>query len=78
MGISDRFWRRAEFAPQFGAVGRGRGALMRGGIAVAAVGALAAAALAGGGPASAAGKPGLPSGRVTPDVAATPPPSAGY
>jgi hypothetical protein len=84
MGISDRFWRRAQSAPQsarrFGAIGfgRGRGALIRGGIAVATVGALAAAALAGGGPASAAGKPGLPAGRVTPDVAATPPPAGGY
>jgi hypothetical protein len=78
MGISDRFWRRAEFAPRFGAVGFGRGALIRVGIAVAAVGALAAAALAGGGPASAAGKPGLAIGRVTPEVAATPPPAGGY
>jgi hypothetical protein len=45
---------------------------------VATVGALAAAALAGGGPASAAGKPGLATGRVTPGAAALPPPSDGY
>ena len=80
MGISDRFWRRAQSAPRFGAVGvvRGQGALIRVGVAVAAVGALAAAALAGGGPASAAGKPGLPAVRVTPGAAAVPPPAGGY
>jgi hypothetical protein len=78
MGISDRFWRRADSAPRAGAVGFDRGALISVGIAVAVVGALAAASLAGGGPASAAGKPGLAAGRVTPQVAATPPPSDGY
>jgi hypothetical protein len=79
MGISDRFWRRAGSSPRAGAVGRGRPRrLIGGGIAVATVGALAAAALAGGGPASAAGKPGLPAGRVTPKAAALPPPADGY
>ena len=56
----------------------GRGALLGGVVAVAAVGALAAAALAGGGPALAAGKPSLSAGRAAPAVAATPPPSGGY
>jgi hypothetical protein len=79
MGISDRFWRRPDSAPRAGAVGFGRGTLISVGVAVAAVGALAAAALAGGGSALAAGKPDLPAvGRVTPEVAATPPPAAGY
>ena len=79
MGISNRFWPRAGSSPRAGAVGRGRPRrLIGGGIAVATVGALAAAALAGGGPASAAGKPGLPAGRVTPGAAALPPPADGY
>jgi hypothetical protein len=69
MGISDRVRSR---------IGRRRGALTSGAIAVAAVAVLAAAALAGGGPASAAGKPGLPAGRVTPGAAAIPPPAGGY
>jgi hypothetical protein len=69
MGVSDRFRRRADSAPRAGAVGLGRRTLISAAIAVAAVGALTAAALAGGGPASAAGKPGLPAGRVTPEVA---------
>jgi hypothetical protein len=68
MGISDRVRPR---------IGRRRGALI-GGMAVATVGALAAAALAGGGAALAAGKPGLPTGRVTPGAAALPPPADGY
>jgi hypothetical protein len=78
MGISDRFGRRADSAPRADTVGRGRGALIGGGVAVAVVGALAAAALTGGGSALAAGKPDLAAGRVTPAVAATPPPADGY
>jgi hypothetical protein len=69
MGISDRLWRRASFD---------RSTRIRVGIALTAVGALAAAALAGGGSASAAGKPDLAAGRVTPDVAAAPLSVDGY
>ena len=68
MGISNRFQRRGDSAPRAGAVGPGRRTLISAAIALAAVGALTAAALAGGGPARAAGKPGLPTGQVTPEV----------
>ena len=80
MGISDRFGRRTVSGARAGAAGvdRGRGTLIRAGVAVAAVGALAAAALAGGGPALAAGKPGLPAVRVTPGAAAVTAPAGGY
>jgi hypothetical protein len=69
MGISNRFQRRGDSAPRAGAVAPGRRTLISAAIALAAVGALTAAALAGGGPASAAGKPGLPAGQVTPEAA---------
>jgi hypothetical protein len=77
MGISDRFWRRANSAPragQPGGVGPARvirGNLVAAGIAVAVVGGLGAAALAAGGSAQAAGKPGMPARPVAPDVGAT-------
>jgi hypothetical protein len=68
MGISDRFARRMDSALRTGARGTGRGKLLGGGIAVAAVGALAATALAGGSALAA----GQPAKGASPTVAATP------